>query len=89
MKISEDYTLASLRQIPGKDDFENTERLSLSNVTILDQSLPRVEDLVSMATVVNHKALHEFILLKCKEQTMSFTKRFELRGNSPQTSKLR
>ena len=47
-----------------------------------------VEDLVSMATVVSHKALHEFILLKCKEQTMSFTKRFKLRGNYPEISKL-
>ena len=42
-----------------------------------------------MATVVNHKALQEFIFLKCKEQTKSFTKRFKMRGNSPQIGKLR
>ena len=73
----------------GEDGFENTERLLLSNIAILDQSLPTVKNLVPMAMVVNQKALHEFILQKCKEQTMSFTKRFKLRGNSPQISKLR
>ena len=83
MKINEKYALASLRITPGKDGFENTESLLLSNIAILDQSLPTVENLVPMATVVNHKALHKFIFLKCKEQTMSFTKRFKLRGNSP------
>ena len=81
MKINEEYTLASHRQTPGKDKFEKIERLL--HIAILDQSLPLVEDLVPMATVANHKALHEFIWQKCKEQTMSFTKRFKLRGNSP------
>ena len=33
--------------------------------------------------------LHEFIMLKCKEQTMPYTKRFKLRGNSPQINKIR
>ena len=60
MKINEEYTLASHRQTPGKDKFEKIERLLLSNIAILDQSLPLVEDLVPMAMVVNHKALHEF-----------------------------
>ena len=55
----------------------------LSNIAILDQSLPTVENLV-----VNQKALHEFMLQKCNTQTMSFTKRFKLRGNSPQINKL-
>ena len=36
MKINEEYTVASLRQTPGKDGFENTERLLLSNIAILD-----------------------------------------------------
>ena len=76
MKINEKYMLAFHRQTPGKDRFEETERLLLSNIAILDQSLPLVEGLVPMATVVNHKAIHELILQKCKEQTMSFTKRF-------------
>ena len=34
--------------------------------------MPENVDLVPMAIVVNQKALHEFILLKCKEQTMAF-----------------
>ena len=76
MKINEEYMLASLTETPGKDRFEEIERLLLSNIAILDQSLPMIEDLVSMATVVNHKAFHQFILQKCKEQTMTFTKRF-------------
>ena len=45
--------------------------------------------LVHMTKVVNHKALHEFVLQKCKEQTMAFTKKLKLRGNSPQINKLR
>ena len=90
MKINEEYTLASLRQTPGKDGYENTERLSLSNIPKLDHALPLVEDLVPMATVVNnHKALHEFILHKCKEQTLSYTKRLKMRGNSFQINRLR
>ena len=68
MKINEEYALASLRQTPGKDRFEDTERLLLSNIAILDQSLPLVEDLVTMAKVVNHKALHEFILLNVRNK---------------------
>ena len=56
MKIDEEYTLASLRQTPGKDRFEEIERLLLSNIAIRDQSLPTVENLVTMATMVNHKA---------------------------------
>ena len=35
MKINEEYTLASLRQTPGKDRFENTERLILSNIAMI------------------------------------------------------
>lgn len=75
--------LASLRQTPGKDGFENTEKFLPSDIAKLDHALPLVEDFVPMATVVNPKALHEFILLKCKEQTMPFMKRFKMRGNSP------
>ena len=68
MKINEEYELASLRRTPGKNCFENSERLLLSNIAILDQSLPTDENFVPMAMVVNHKALHKFILLKCKEK---------------------
>ena len=42
-----------------------------------------------MVMVVNQKALHEFVLQKCKEQTMTFTKKFKLRDNSPQINELR
>ena len=42
-----------------------------------------IEDLVNMATVTSKKALHKFSLVKCKEQTMEFIKRFKLRGNTP------
>ena len=32
MKINEQFTLASLRQTPGKDGFDNTERLMIYNI---------------------------------------------------------
>ena len=41
-----------------------------------------------MAMVVSKKALHEFLLVKCKEQTIEFTKKFKLRGNAPKMNKL-
>ena len=82
LKLSEEYALTNHRQTPGKDGFEETERLLLSNIEVLNNALPTIEDLVSMAMVVNHKAIHEFVLQKCKEQTMAFTKKFKLRGNS-------
>ena len=42
-----------------------------------------------MATVISKKALHEFLLTKCKEQTMEYTKQFKLKGNIPKINKLR
>ena len=51
--------------------------------------MPDIEDLVNMATVVSKKALHEFLLVKCKEQTIEFTKKFKLRGNAPKINKLK
>ena len=42
-----------------------------------------------MATIVSKKALHEFLLVKCKEQTIEFTKKFKLRGNAPKIDKLK
>ena len=61
----------------------------LSNIEVLNNALPTIEDLVSMAMVVNYKAIHEFVLQKCKEQTMAFTKKFKLRSNSPQINYLK
>ena len=61
----------------------------LSNIEVFSNSLPTIDDLVPMTMVVDYKAIHEFILQKCKEQTMTFTKKFKLRGNSPQINKLK
>ena len=36
--------------------------------------MSEIDNLVLMATEVNHEALHEFLLQKCKEQTMEFSK---------------
>ena len=55
---------------------------------ILAQKLPGIEDLVDMATVISKKALHKFLLVKCEEQTIEFTKKFKLRGNAPKIDKL-
>ena len=82
-KLIEEFALTNHRQDPGKDGFEETERLLLSNIEVMNNALHTIEDLVSMAMVVNYKAIHEFVLQKCKEQTMAFTKKFKLSGNSP------
>ena len=42
-----------------------------------------------MATEISQKALHDFLLSKCKEQTIEFTKKFKLRGNTPKINKLK
>ena len=42
-----------------------------------------------MATEISKKALHEFLLVKCKEQMIEFTKKFKLRGNAPKINKLK
>ena len=83
-KIREEYSLTHHKQTPGTIDFGETERLMLSNNEVLSNSLPTIDDFVPMAMVVDNKAIHEFILQKCKEQTMTFTKKFKQRGNSPQ-----
>ena len=56
---------------------------------ILAQKLPDIEDLVDMATVISKKALNEFLLVKCKEQTIEFTKKFKFKGNAPKINKLK
>ena len=38
---------------------------------------------------LGRKALHEFLLTECKEQTIDFTKRFKLKGNTPKINKLK
>ena len=48
----------------------------MSEIESLVQKLPEIEDLATMATEVNHKAVHENILKKCKEQSMAFSKSF-------------
>ena len=42
-----------------------------------------------MATFISKKALHEFLLTKCNEQTMEYMKQFKLIGNIPKINKLR
>ena len=61
----------------------------LSTIEVMNNALPTIDDLVPMVMVVNQKALHEFFLQKCKEHTMTFTKKIKLRGKSPQINKLK
>ena len=42
-----------------------------------------------MATVTSKNVVHIFILVKCKEQMIEFTKEFKLRGNAPKIDKLK
>ena len=76
-----EFNLANLRQEPGK--YEVAEKVLQCNGDIFVQKLPNIDDLVNMATVISKKALHEFLLVKCKEQTIEFTKGFKVRGNTP------
>ena len=48
-----------------------------------------IEDLVNLATVMSKKELHEFLLVKSKEQTIEFTKKFKSRGRGPKFNKLK
>ena len=88
-KLIEEFALTNHRQDPGKDGFEETERLLLSNIEVMNNALPTIDDLVPMAKVVNQKALDEYALQKCKERTMYFTNKSKVRGNSPKINKLR
>ena len=60
-----------------------------SSADNLAHKLPDIEELVNMATVVSKKALHEFLLIKCKEQTIEFTKKFKSGGTAPKINKLK
>ena len=81
--------LALIRQNPGMEHFEVAERVLQCNANTICQQLPTTDDLVKMATGISKKALHEFLLTKCKEQTMNYTKKFRLKGNTPMINKLR
>ena len=80
--LSIEYTLAQLRQ--ETEDNEVAMGVLQSSADNLARKLPDIEDLVNMATVVSKKALQKFLLVKCKEQTIEFTKKFKLRGNTQQ-----
>ena len=56
--------------------FEFTEWLLLNKGSKLAQELPEIEK-------------HDFLLQKCKAQTIEFTKKFRLKGNTPHTNKLK
>ena len=43
----------------------------------------------NMATEIKQKALHEFLLTICKEQTLVFTKRFKSKGKTTKINKLK
>ena len=58
-------------------------------ICLLQTTLSSIDDLVTMATVTSKKALHESLLIKCKEQTIEFTKKLNLRDNAPKTNKLK
>ena len=66
--------LVLIRQDLGMEHFEVAGRVLQCNANIISQQLPPTNDLVEMATVISKKALHEFLLTKCKEQTMEYTK---------------
>ena len=65
------HNLALIRQDPGTEYFEVAEKVMImNNAQTICQQLPSTDELVEMATDISKKALHEFLLIKCKEQTM-------------------
>ena len=61
----------------------------LGRIEKLTQKLSEIDDLVPMAMKVNHKSLHNFVLQKCKEQTVEFSKKLKRKGNTPKINKLK
>ena len=86
-KLNIEFTLAQMRQEPGENVV--AKGVLQCNADILAQKRADIEDRVSMATVISKKALHEFLLVKCREQTIGFTIKFKLRGYAPKINKLR
>ena len=86
-KLNIEFTLAQYRQ--EVEDNEVAIGVLQCGADCLAQKLPSIDDLVNMATVTSKKALHEFLLIKCKDQTIEFTKKFRLRGNGPKINKLK
>ena len=86
-KLSIEYALARLRQ--ETEDKEVALGVLQSGADTLAHKLPDVDDLVNMATEISKKALHEFLLVKCKEQTIEFTTKFKLNGIAPKINKLK
>ena len=64
--------LALIRQDPGLEHFEVAERVLQCNANNISQQLPTTDD-VEMATVISKKALHEFLLTRCRELIMDCT----------------
>ena len=57
------------------------------NAIILAHKLPSIDNLVAMATVIIKKVLNEFLLTQCKDQTIKFTKKFRIKGNTLKMNK--
>ena len=83
------YNLALIRQDQGAEHFEVIKGVLQCKAKAICQQLPITDDLFEMARVISKKALHEFLLTKCKEQSMDYTKHFRLKGNTPKINKLR
>ena len=62
-KLIEEYALTNHRQSPGKNGFEETERLMVSNIEDMNNALPTIDDLVPLAMVVNQK---HYMSLSCR-----------------------
>ena len=73
------HNLALIRQDQGAEHFEIAKGVLQCNAKAICQQLPITDDLVEMATVISKKALHEILLIKCKEQSMDYTKQFRLK----------
>ena len=85
---SPEIVLASLRQTSCTVSFEIAERFSHSRIDELTQKLPEMDNLVLMATEIDQRALHDFLLLKYKEQSIELIKGLKFKGKTPKILKL-
>ena len=84
-KLAIEFELASIRQDLCIVNFELAEKVLLIRAVILAQQMPSTDILVNMTMEIKPKALHEYLLTKCKGTNQMF----KLEGNTPKISKLK
>ena len=77
-KLEIEFNIAFIRQDPSIANTKVAEKVMQLNANVLAQKLTSIEELVTMASVISKKVLHEFLQTKCKEHTIEITKSFRI-----------